>query len=141
MNQENRGYTSSTHSTEDDPTARGDSRDVLHEQFLIIIQEYRQKQGMPPTIGWGEPGRKRYKAPNADRRPLSSVPWPIRPARYSEEQTPQSAEKETRAGGGAAEQAVEMLDAFASVGAERFDLTFTDIAGDKVAFRSSQLLG
>ena len=40
------------HSSEDDPTARGDSRDVLHELFLIIIQEYRQKRGMPPTIGW-----------------------------------------------------------------------------------------
>src|SRR5262249_55278975 len=39
-------------SSRDDPTARGDSRDALHEQFLIIIQEYREKHGMPPTIGW-----------------------------------------------------------------------------------------
>ena len=62
-------------------------------------------------------------------------------ATLGETQTLPSAAKETRAGGGAAEQAMEMLDAFASVGAERFDLTFTDIAGDKVAFRSSQPLG
>ncbi|HEY7427691.1 MAG TPA: DNA-primase RepB domain-containing protein [Gemmataceae bacterium] len=34
-----------------------------------------------------------------------------------------------------------MLDAFASVGAERFDLPFTDIASEKVAFRSNQTLG
>src|SRR5947209_13371874 len=38
--------------SEDDPTARGDSRDALHEQFLLIIQEYRQKQGLSPTSGW-----------------------------------------------------------------------------------------
>ena len=39
-------------STGYDPTARGDSRDVLHEQFLLILQEYREKQGMPPTLDW-----------------------------------------------------------------------------------------
>ena len=33
-----------------------------------------------------------------------------------------------------------MLDAFASVGVERFDLTLTDRAGEKVAFRSNQSL-
>jgi hypothetical protein len=38
----------------------------------------------------------------------------------------------------AARQAQEMLDAFASVGAERFDLTITDIAGVKVGFRGSR---
>ena len=37
-------------STPDDPTARGDSRDVLHEQFLLIIQEYRVKHGMTPFL-------------------------------------------------------------------------------------------
>src|SRR5208337_4542135 len=31
-----------------------------------------------------------------------------------------------------------MLDAFASVGAERFDITFTDIAGEKVGFRGNR---
>lgn len=31
-----------------------------------------------------------------------------------------------------------MLAAFASVGAERFDLTYTDVAGVKVAFRSNR---
>ena len=40
----------------------------------------------------------------------------------------------------AAQQALEMLDAFASVGAERFDVTFTDAAGHKVAFRSDRSL-
>ena len=39
-------------SSPEDPTARGDSRDALHEQFLIIIHEYREKHGMPPTRGW-----------------------------------------------------------------------------------------
>jgi hypothetical protein len=38
----------------------------------------------------------------------------------------------------AARQAREMLDAFASVGAEQFDITFTDIAGAKVAFRGNR---
>jgi hypothetical protein len=33
-----------------------------------------------------------------------------------------------------------MLDAFASVGAERFDLTFTDTAGEKTAFRGNRPL-
>ena len=37
--------------------------------------------------------------------------------------------------GGAAGQAREMLAAFASVGAQRFDLTLTDAAGGKAAFR------
>ncbi len=41
---------------------------------------------------------------------------------------------------GAAKQALEMLDAFASVGAERFDITFTDIAGGKVGFRGNRPL-
>jgi hypothetical protein len=38
-------------SIREDPTARGDSRDVLHEQFLGIILEYREKCGMPPLEG------------------------------------------------------------------------------------------
>ena len=32
----------------------------------------------------------------------------------------------------AAQQALEMLDAFASVGAERFDFTFTDVTGERL---------
>jgi hypothetical protein len=39
-----------------------------------------------------------------------------------------------------AQQALDMLDAFASVGAQRFDLTFTDTAGDKVGFRGNRPL-
>ena len=35
---------------------------------------------------------------------------------------------------------MEMLDAFASVGAGRFDLTFTDAAGEKIGFRSNRSL-
>jgi hypothetical protein len=57
-------------SSRDDPTARGDSRDALHEQFLIIIEEYRQKHGMPPTIGWSL--AESDKASNPDRRRLST---------------------------------------------------------------------
>ena len=48
--------------------------------------------------------------------------------------------RSTGGAGEAARQAGEMLDAFASVGAERFDLTFTDVAGVKVGFRSNQPL-
>src|SRR5580692_11248502 len=46
-------------------------------------------------------------------------------------------EEETRAGG----QALEMLDAFASVGAQQFDLTFTNAAGEKVGFHGKCSLG
>jgi RepB DNA-primase from phage plasmid len=38
----------------------------------------------------------------------------------------------------AAQQALEMLDAFASVGAGRFDITYTDVAGGKVGFRGNR---
>jgi hypothetical protein len=41
---------------------------------------------------------------------------------------------------GEASKAAEMLDAFASVGARRFDVTFTDAAGGKVAFRGNRSL-
>ncbi len=125
-------------SSEHDPTARGDCRDALHEQFLIIIQEYRQKHGMPPTIGW-ESLAESDQAPNADR--LFSGGLADQTEQISEEQKPRSEEEETRAGGGAAGPALEMLDAFASVGAERFDLTFTDAAGEKIGFRGNRDLG
>lgn len=39
-----------------------------------------------------------------------------------------------------AQQAMEMLDAFASVGAQRVDMTFTDVAGGKVGFRGNRTL-
>ncbi len=45
-----------------------------------------------------------------------------------------------RAGRGRAEPALEMLEAFASVGAERFDVTFTDAGGEKVGFRGNRPL-
>jgi hypothetical protein len=127
-------------SSEDDPTARGDRRDALHEQFLIIIQEYREKHGMPPTIGWLSLAESDTKVQNADRGLLASSSAADQAAKPGEEQKPQSVEKETRAGGGEAEQAMEMLDAFASVGAERFDLTITDAASEGVAFRGNRSL-
>src|SRR5262249_28600871 len=65
-----------------------------------------------------------------DRRLLSSSSAADQAERISEKQKPRSEEKEARAGGGAAEPALEMLDAFASVRAARFDLTFTDAAGE-----------
>jgi len=126
-------------SSRDDPTARGDSRDALHELFVIIIQEYRLKHGMPPTIGW-ESMAQSQEARNADRHLPSSSSVADQVERISKEQKPRSEEKETRAGGGAAEPALEMLDAFASVGAKRFDLTFTDAAGEKVGFRGNRAL-
>ncbi|MGH7170850.1 MAG: hypothetical protein ACRELG_11270, partial [Gemmataceae bacterium] len=65
-------------SSKDDPTARGDSRDALHEQFLIIIQEYRQKHGLPLTIGWHNLRQSDTKPRNDDRRctPSSSLAAP-----------------------------------------------------------------
>jgi len=127
-------------SSNDDPTARGDSRDALHEQFLIIIQEYRQKHGMPLIDGWKSLPGFDAKPPDADSRKLFSSSVADQAKRISEKQKPRSEEKETRAGGGAAEPALEMLDAFASVGAERFDLTFTDAAGEKAGFRGNRPL-
>ncbi len=126
-------------SSGDDPTARGDSRDALHEQFLIIIQEYRQKQGMPPTIGWSL--AESETARDSECRRLSTSSLNGQASGLCQEQMPHSVKKETRAGGGeAAEPALEMLDAFASVGAERFDVTLTDAAGDKVRFRGNRSL-
>ncbi len=122
-------------SSRDDPTARGDSRDALHEQFLIIIQEYRQKHGMCPTIGWSLAGS------DSECLRLSTSSPTGQASNVCQEQMPQSVKKETRAGGGAAEPALEMLDAFASVGAERFDVTLTDAAGEKVTFRGNRTLG
>src|SRR5438132_9236312 len=40
-----------------------------------------------------------------------------------------------------AQSALEMLDAFASIGARQFDITLTDVAGDKVKFISGRSLG
>jgi hypothetical protein len=130
-------------SSEHDPTARGDSRDALHEQFLLIVQEYRVKHGLPPTIGWEWLGESDVKATGADGNPLDSGSAAEPAPTIGEDSMPKSERQETRAGagGGAAEAAAEMLNAFASVGAEQFDLTFTDMAGEKVAFRSNQPLG
>jgi hypothetical protein len=122
--------------SEYDPTARGDSHDVLHEQFLIIIQEYRQNHGMLPTIGWLSFAEFNTTTQNADHDRLSTDGVDDQMASISEKQTAQSAE-EARAGGPAA----GMLAAFASVGAERFDLTLTDAGGGKVGFRGNRTLG
>ncbi|HEY7330655.1 MAG TPA: DNA-primase RepB domain-containing protein [Gemmataceae bacterium] len=121
----------------DDPTARGDSRDALHEQFLLIIQEYRQKHGMPPTIGWRSLADSDTKPSNKDRRSHSNHAVASQPLNISEKQILPSPAGETRGGG---EGAAGMLDAFASVGAERFDLTFTDAAGEKAGFRGNRTL-
>jgi hypothetical protein len=128
-------------SSKDDPTARGDSRDVLHEQFLIIIQEYREKQGLPPTSGWRSLFKRDPESGIAARPWLPSTPAADPAATIGEDRVPRSEKKEARGGGGAAEEALAMFDAFASVGAERFDLTFTDAAGDKVGFRGNRSLG
>ena len=42
---------------------------------------------------------------------------------------------------GEARQALGMLQTFASVGAQRFDLTITDAAGEKVSFLPARPLG
>jgi len=123
-------------SSKDDPTARGDSRDALHEQFVIIIQEYRQRHGLPPTSGWQSLTKSDTTPRNDDRRCLFSKSVVDPALSISEKQMPPSEKRETRAGGPAA----EMLDAFASVGAQRFDLTLTDAVGEKVGFRGNRTL-
>jgi len=124
-------------SSEHDPTARGDSRDALHELFVDIIQEYREKHGMPPTSGWRNLADSDTKVQNADRSSVAD-----QPARISEKQMLKSAAEETRAGGqGGVHPAQAMLEAFASVGAVGFDLTFTDASGEMVRFRGDRPLG
>jgi hypothetical protein len=49
--------------------------------------------------------------------------------------------RSTGGGAAAAQAALAMLDVFASVGVERFDVTLTDLAGGKVAFRGNRTLG
>ena len=123
-------------SSEHDPSARGDSRDALHEQFLIIVQEYRVKHGLPPTFGWESIAGSDTKGRDAEGGGgVSSSSVSDRAGGTGEDKMPQSAQRETRAGA-----ALGVLDAFASVGADRFDLTFTDLAGAKVAFRGNQSL-
>lgn len=51
-----------------------------------------------------------------------------------------SLSRSTGGGGAASQPALAMLALFASVGVERCDLTLTDVAGTKVAFRSNQPL-
>ncbi len=67
-------------------------------------------------------------------RPSNTVASQV--SRISEKQKLPSPKREARGGAGA----LEMLDAFASVGAERFDLTFTDAAGEKAGYRSNRSL-
>jgi hypothetical protein len=122
-------------SSPDDPAARGDSRDALHEQFLLIIQEYREKHGMPPISGWQSWTASDTKPRNDDRRSSFSSSVVDESVRISERQMPPSEKREARAGGPEG-----MLDAFASVGAQRFDLTFTDANGDKIGFRGNRPL-
>ena len=57
-----------------DPTARGDSRDALHDQFLLIIEEYRQKHGIPPLLDWRSLVENQTKARNTDARRRQSLP-------------------------------------------------------------------
>jgi hypothetical protein len=123
-------------SSPDDPTARGDSRDALHEQFLIIINEYRVKHGMPPTIGWQSFTEGDTTPRNDERRCISTRSVADQPVTISEKQMPPSKKRETRGGG----PALEMLDAFASVGAQRFDITFTNTVGEKIGFRGNRPL-
>ncbi len=119
-----------------DPTARGDSRDALHEQFLLILQEYRENHGMSPTLDWWSLADSDTSPQGADGGGRSGSSAEDQAAEISKEQMPRSVGEETRAGA----PAREMLDAFASVGAGRFDLTFTDAAGAKVGFRGNRPL-
>jgi hypothetical protein len=123
-------------SSKHDPAARGDSRDALHEQFLIIIQEYRQKHGLPPTLGWQRLVDSGTNNRNDDRRCRLGSTVAAPESSRCEDKMPPSQKRETRAG----RPELEMLDAFASVGAQRFDLTLTDAGGEKVGFRCNRTL-
>jgi RepB DNA-primase from phage plasmid len=122
-------------SSPDNPTARGDSRAALHEQFLLIVEEYRNKYGLPllsrPSGSNGD-----ATAPDDDPHDLAGSSVVDQASELWASQKPKSEDGETRAG----EQVPAMLDAFASVGAERFDLTLTAAAGGKVAFRGNRSL-
>ena len=78
-------------SSEHDPTARGDSCDALHEQFLLIIQEYRQKHGMPPTLGWGSQPENDTR----DQNPEHLRPSTRSAANIGEDKMPKSKRQET----------------------------------------------
>jgi hypothetical protein len=121
-----------------DPTARGDSRDALHEQFLLIIQEYRLKHGLPPTLGWQGMAHSDTESRTTNRPCSHDNSLAAQPVNICENQKLPSSKREARGGGEGA--AMEMLDAFASVGAGRYDLTFTNIAGEKVGFRGNRTL-
>jgi hypothetical protein len=125
--------------SEDDPFAHEDSRAVLHEQFLIIINEYRQHHELAPTSGWQTLFTSDVELQNSERGGFSSTFLADQSYTSGEEQKPKAEKQGTRAGGGAAGPA-EMLDAFASVGAERVDLTLTDAGGKKVEFRGNRTL-
>jgi hypothetical protein len=89
---------------------------------------------MPPTLGWRS--FEQTDTQPGDANPLSSNSLDDQTARFTEEQNLESEEGETRAGA----TAPDMLAAFASVGAERFDLTLTDAHGGKVGFRGNPTL-
>jgi hypothetical protein len=82
-------------SSPDDPTARGDSRDVLHEQFLLIIQEYREKYGLPPIID--RPSSTKVDRPprNDDRCRISSGSVVAPASRICEDKMPLPEKRET----------------------------------------------
>lgn len=122
-------------SSEFDPTARGDSRDALHEQFLLILQEYRVKHGMPPTLGWESMAESDTKGRDKDRGDVSSSPVVEPAVIIVEEQIPQPTKQEAR--GGSAGDARRLRQR----GAARFDVTFTDAGSDKVGFRGNRSLG
>lgn len=117
-------------STPADPTARGDCHDALHEQFVDIIQEFRHRRGLPPTLeGWRPFGDDAPSLISASPLPADDPSRDQHPP--SVENPPPKSAEEARAG------AAAMLDAFASVGAQHLDLTLTDVGGGKVAFRRS----
>ncbi len=75
------------------------------------------------------PSRGRQKQPSFDALPMIGYRSPM--------PSDESQERNTGGAVDAARQPQEMLSVFASVGAQRFDLTITDLAGVKVGFRSN----
>lgn len=92
---------------------------------------------MPPIRSWQNFVDGHRISPSVYQRRFTNKTNADQAATISEKQKLPSQQRETRGGGVAA---AEMLDAFASAGAQRFDLTFTDVAGKKVGFRGNRTL-
>jgi hypothetical protein len=116
------------------PTAR-QSREEAEELAFQVANMIRQEKGLEQKKSFPSACTGRLAAGVRGGTPVVCP---------SVGETPHTADPGWRSTGGAmtgaAQPALEMLDALASVGAQRFDITFTDAAGEKVGFCRSRPL-